>query len=194
MSRRRIAFASIAVVTVLCLVGVSVLAVAAGGSALAYEVNGTRVSQDDFDAQLHNISDEIAAAREKANQPESENPPDGTIVSSTTAALLNITILRALLRDAADAKGVKVTNDDRTAGEQAAQQSVQSFSQAPLTYQKGLIELFAYANALGLTDSDALNTFVAAQVKKADVYINPRYGTWSPRTGVCAPTGCAATG
>jgi len=42
MSRRRLAFASIAVVTVLCLVGVSVLAVAAGGSALAYEVNGTR--------------------------------------------------------------------------------------------------------------------------------------------------------
>ncbi len=56
MSRRRIAFASIAVVTVLCLVGVSVLAVAAGGSALAYEVNGTRVPQETVDGQLRELA------------------------------------------------------------------------------------------------------------------------------------------
>jgi hypothetical protein len=194
MNRRRLALASVAVFTILCVVGVSILAVAAGGSALAYEVNGSRVSQDDFDAQLHSISDEIADARTKANQPQSENPPEGTITSSTTAAVLNVTIINELLRSAADAKGVKVTADDRAAGKQAAQQSVQSFSQAPKTYQKALVEVFGYANALGLTGTDALNNFVAAQIKKADVYVNPRYGTWSPRSGVCPPTGCSTTG
>ena len=45
MRSRRVALASVAVFTILCVVGVSILAVAAGGSALAYEVNGTRMSQ-----------------------------------------------------------------------------------------------------------------------------------------------------
>ena len=29
-------------------------------------------------------------------------------------------------------------------------------------------------------------------VAKADVRVNPRYGRWNPRFGVCPPTGCAA--
>ncbi len=52
----------------------------------------------------------------------------------------------------------------------------------------------AYASALGLADTDALNAFLARQFPRADVYVNPRYGFWNPRYGVCPPTGCAATG
>ena len=57
MSRRRLAFASIAVVIVLCVIGVSIVAVAAGGSALAYEVNGSRTSQETVDDQLDGLAD-----------------------------------------------------------------------------------------------------------------------------------------
>jgi hypothetical protein len=192
MTPRRLALVSIAVVTVLCIVGVSVLAVAAGGSALAYQVNGNRVSQRDFDDRLHDIADSIE--KQSRGQTTQQTAPDGTLTSSITATVLNVSVLRDLLRDAADEKGVKLSAADLDAGKQSASQQVQSFDQTPKSYQKVVVEFLAYANALGLSDTDALNAFVAKQVKTADVYINPRYGTWNPRTGVCAPTGCSTTG
>src|SRR6516165_8999488 len=97
MSRRRLAYASIAVVAVLCLVGVAIVAVAAGGTALAYQVNGTRVSQRDFDKQL----DEIANT--KATKQVSHT--DGSIDSGTAAQVMNVNILRDILRDVADQRG-----------------------------------------------------------------------------------------
>jgi hypothetical protein len=188
MSRRSTAFASIAVVTVLCLVGVSILAVAAGGSALAYEVNGHRVSQQTVDGQL----DDIAGSK---GITESVKPTEGTVSSTVAAQVLTNSILRDLLRDAADRKGVKLTDADREAGQQVAQSQLgTNADQVPASYRNLIVETYAYANALGLADTDALSAFVTRQVKRADVYVNPRYGFWNPRFGVCPPTGCSATG
>ncbi len=106
MNRRRLAMASIAVVTVLCLVGVSILAVAAGGSALAYEVNGTRMSQDTIDSQL----DDIANTKGLATQ---VSHTEGSIDSKVAAQILTANIVLQVVRDAAERKGVKVTAADR---------------------------------------------------------------------------------
>jgi hypothetical protein len=188
MSRRRLALASIAVVTVLCVVGVAVLAVAAGGSALAYKVNGTQVSQRTVDAQL----DEIANAK---GVNASVRPTDGSVTSQVTATILTNRILRDLLRDAADRKGVKLSDADRKAGEQSATSQLgNNPAQVPASYRKVIAETYAYANALGFTDNTALGQFVGRQIKRADIYVNPKYGFWNPRRGVCPPTGCSTTG
>jgi hypothetical protein len=181
---RRLALASIAVVVVLCLVGVAVAATAAGGSALAYQVNGHRVSQRDFDDLL----DQIGNAKGVKNPSQ----PAGTVNSSLSASVMNLSILGDLLRGVAEQRGVELTDADRQAGKQAAESQVSSFSAAPKAYQDLLIDLFGYANALGLTDSTALNTELAKLIRQADVYVNPRYGRWTTSAGVCAPTGCAS--
>jgi hypothetical protein len=182
---RRLALASIAVVTVVCLVGVAVLAVAAGGSALAYEVNGNRTSQITVDNQLDDL-----AHNDLAKQ---SSHTTGSIDSTTTARLLNTNIVADLLQDAADRRGVELTAADRSAGKSAAQTSVgDSFSKLPESYRSLLTKLYAYANALGLEDDTALNDFLSGRIAKADVHVNPKYGFWNPRFGVCPPVGCQA--
>jgi hypothetical protein len=181
MSRRRLALASVAVFVVLCVVGVSILAVAAGGSALAYEVNGSRVSQQTVDGLL----DDLAHA--KATEKASTTP--GSIDSRATAQVLTLNIARDLLAVAAERKGVDVTDADR----RTAQESVgNQLDQYPASYRGLIIDLRAHGVALGLTTDEQLNTFLAKQFRRADVRVDPRYGVWNPKLGVCPPTGCAS--
>src|SRR5690242_9908342 len=143
MSRRSLAFTSIAVVTVLCIVGVSILAVAAGGSALAYQVNGNRVSQETLDGQLEDIANSKGVN-------ESVKPTDGTVTSQVAAQVLTNNILRDLLRDAAERRGVKLTAADRDAGKQAAKSQLgANADKVPASYRDLIVETYAYANALG---------------------------------------------
>src|ERR1700712_2134686 len=113
MSRRRLALASIAVVTVLGIVGVSILAVAAGGSSLAYEVNGSRTSQKTVDDLLHDIADSVPGSQTVSQTP-------GSVTSSVASQVLTTSILRDILHDAAESKGVQLTAADRAAGKQVA--------------------------------------------------------------------------
>jgi hypothetical protein len=186
MNRRRIAYAAVAVATVLCIVGVSVAAVATGGSALAYEVNGTRVSQRDFDRQLDDI------ANTKVTEQVSKT--SGSVDSRVTASVLQSNILRQLLRDAAAREGVNVTDADRAAAKDQLGSDLQGY---PAGYQELQVDFLAHVNALGtalgLSDENATTDYIRGLVRRADVHINPRYGFWSPRNGVCPPTGCSTT-
>lgn len=179
---RRLPLILVAVVTVLCVVGVSIAAVAAGGSALAYSVNGTRVSQKTIDGQLDDL------ANTKATTGASKT--DGSISSQAAAQVITINIVREVLRDAAERQGKKVTDQDR---KQARSSVVSQLSGYPSSYVDVAVDVQAYGNALGLQDSNALNAFLVQQFGKADVQVNPRYGTWHPRTGVCPPSGCVST-
>ncbi len=188
MNRRRLALVSVAVVTVLALVGVSILAVAAGGSALAYEVNGNRVSQDTVDGVLHDVADSVSSSG-SANQTVSQS--EGSVSSQVSSQILTTSILRDVLRDAAHRRGKQLTAADRAAGKATAKSQLgANAGQVPDSYRTIVEETYAYANALGLSSTDALNTFVTRELKRTDVYVNPRYGTWNPRYGVCPPTGC----
>jgi hypothetical protein len=183
MNRRRLALASIAVVTVLCLVGVSILAVAAGGSALAFEVNGTKTSQDKIDSQL----DDIANTKGLAQVSHTE----GSLDSKVAAQILTANIVLQVVRDAAERRGVKVTAADRAQAEKTIGTQLDKY---PASYRDLQTELQAHFVALGLDSNDKANAFVSQAVKRADVHVNPRYGFWNPRFGVCPPTGCSATG
>ena len=186
MRTRKFALASIAVVTVICIVGVAVLAVAAGGSALAYKVNDTRVSQQTVDDQLKDI-----AESKGINASVKASP--GSVNSTVAATIITNNILRDLLKGAADRKGVELTAADKAAGTSAVKSQLgTNFDRVPASYRDVLVETYAYANALGLSDSSALSAFAGREVKRADIYVNPRYGHWNPKVGVCPPTGCQA--
>jgi hypothetical protein len=180
---RRLALASIAVITVLCLVGVSILAVAAGGSALAYEVNGTRLSQHDFDQQLDDIANSKVA--EQASQ------TSGSIDSRIAAQVMTTNIVVQLLRDAAERRGVEVTEEDRA---QARESVGDQLDEYPASYRDLQLDLQSYLVALDLADNDTATAFLNRAVRRADVRVDPRYGFWNPRFGVCPPTGCSVAG
>lgn len=184
----RLALASIAVVTVLCVVGVAIAAVAAGGSAIAYSVNGTRVSQQTFDDQLDEIANNDATKKQASQT-------NGSVTSSVAAQVMNLNIFRDLLREAAHKRGVELTDADRAAGVSAAKTQLgTNYAGAPTGYRDLLANLFAYVKALGLTNS-TIDAFLGKQARAADVYVNPRYGQWRPaHGGVCPPSGCSTTG
>jgi len=183
MTPRRLALASIAVVTVLGLIGVGILVFAEGGSALAYEVNGHRMSQQNFDQQLGDIVHTKAGA--------AQSHSNGTIDSTTAAQVLQSNIVLEILKSAAERKGVTVTQADRNA---ARQQIGSQLDAAPDSYRNLSVELYAHLAALGLSSSAKINAFLNREIKRADIYVNPRYGTWNPRFGVCPPTGCLTAG
>jgi hypothetical protein len=181
MSRRRLALVAVAVVTVLCVVGVSIAAVAAGGQAFAYKVNGTRVSQSTVDDLLDDLADTKAT--------EQASSTDGSIDARATAQVLNLSIARELLRDAAARRDVDVTDADRAKVRSAVEQELKGY---PASYVDLVVDLQAHLAALGLTDQTQQSTFVARLFRRGDVYVNPRYGTWRGAKGVCPPTGCAS--
>ena len=177
MSRRRLAFASIAVVTVLCVVGVSVLAVAAGGSALAYEVNGTRVSQQTVDNQLDEFADNKGLGRGRRTRP-------GSVDSKITAQVLTVNIVLQLVRDAAERRGVKVTDADRRPGTHAS--SVPSSTSTRRATKPCIVELQSYFVALGLDPPRRPAPSSRHWSRRPTCGVDPKYGFWNPRYGVCA--------
>jgi hypothetical protein len=184
--KRNLPLIAIAVVVALGVIGVAIFAVAQGGSALAYEVNGSRVSQETFDGQLHDLASNDVT-KKQASQTE------GSVTSTISAQLMNLNIFRDLLREVASKRGVKLTAADRSAGVSAAKTQLgANYARAPKSYRDLLADLYAHVSALGLTNS-TINAFLAKQARTADVYVNPKYGFWNPRFGVCPPTGCAAS-
>jgi hypothetical protein len=176
MSRNRLALVAVAVVLVLCIVGVAIAAVSAGGQALAYKVNGNEGTQSTIDGQLDDL------AHSKATKKASSTK--GTIDSGAAAQVVTLNIVNDLLADEAARKGVKVTDADRN---QARSQLGTSFAGYPASYIDLAVDVQATAATLGLKD----NSFLVKQFRTADVYVNPRYGRWNPKRGVCPPTGCA---
>ncbi len=55
----------------------------------------------------------------------------------------------------------------------------------PAPLQRALLDNYAYPVALGLTTQEKVTAFFTAALKKSDIAIDPRYGSWNPRTGVC---------
>jgi hypothetical protein len=181
MNRRSVAYTAIVVIVVACLIGVSILAVAAGGSAFAYQLNGTKVSQHDFDQQLDDIADN--------QNTKTASHSEGSVDSAVTAQLMTLNIARDLLRDAADRRGVEVSDADRAKAKQAVGTQLDKY---PASYRNLILDLRSYGYALGLTSDNQLNSYLAKQLAKANVRVNPRYGFWNPKYGVCPPTGCAS--
>ena len=85
--KRRLPIIFVAVVTVICLVAASIAAVASGvnASAIAYQVNGTKVSQARVDHDLEALADAAYQSKIKQVFATSASTTDGAVSSSFTA-------------------------------------------------------------------------------------------------------------
>jgi hypothetical protein len=199
---RRLPLIFVAVLTLIGVVvaGVAIAASGVGGSAVAYAVNGTEVSQATVDHQLKEIADRRNVKNVAALFGTPATATKGSTSSSTTATWLTIQIRRELYRQAAAKANVKVSDADRAAVRRAFDQQLQSgnapfrVADLPRSVQDALLDVLAYPAALRLTSNAANNAFVTRAVRRSDISVDPRYGRWNARqAAVCAPTGCATT-
>ena len=203
--KRRLPLIFVAAVTVLCLVAASVAAVASGvsGSAVAYQVNGTKVSQATVDHELKALADTQYQSKIKQVFSAAAGTTDGAVSSSFTATWLDLQIRNELFRQALEKANVSVGTAEkekqRAVIDALIAQSGLTFKVAdlPAPLEDALLKNYAYPVALGLTTQAKVAAFFQAALRTADIRIDPRYGRWSPTHGVCAPTGCptsASTG
>ena len=198
--KRRLPLIFVAVITVLCVVGASIAGVAAGAnfSPVAYRVNDTKVSQATVDHDLKALADPDTAAKVEKVFGQAPTTTQGSVSSSFVATWLDLQIRNQLLRQGAEQAKVTVTDRDREAQRAVIDKLLDdnnvSFRLAdlPAPLERALLDNYAYPVALGLDTQEKVTAFFTAAVRKADIAIDPRYGSWNPNQGVCAPTGCAS--
>jgi hypothetical protein len=190
--KRRLPLIFVAVVTVICLVAVAVAAVAAGvdGSAVAYRVNGTEVSQATVDHELKWLAGSSSVKKNLKQQGVTLSNSDGSVNAGFAASWLTQRITVALLRQAAARRDVKVSSSARSSARKTLAKTLEG---APGHLLDTAVDYGLYQKALGLDTEAKASAFLTAALRKADVSVDPRYGSWNPRQGVCPPTGCAPT-
>ena len=199
--KRRLPLIFVAVLTVLGLVGATVAGVAASAnnfSPVAYRVNDTKVSQATVDHQLKALADPDTAPKVAKVFGASPTTTEGGVSSTFTATWLDLQIRNHLLAQGAEMAKVVVSDNDRDAQRGVIDKLLSdnnitfNLAALPDTLERALLDNYAYPVALGLDTQAKVTAFVTAAVRKADIAIDPRYGFWNPRQGVCAPSGCAS--
>jgi hypothetical protein len=188
--KRRLPLIFVAVVTVICLVAVAVAAVASGvgGSPVAYRVNATKVSQATVDNELQWLAGNKQV--KKNIEQQGGTTTDAAIASTFTASWLFQRIQADLFRQAARRQHAVVPAATLA---KLRQQFAKRYPHAPSSALDVLVDGVAYPQALGLDTDAKVSTFFQTAIPRADVSVDPRYGSWNPRQGVCPPTGCAPT-
>ncbi len=191
--KRRLPLILIAVITVLCVVGASIAAVAASAgnfSPVGYRVNDTKVSQATVDDDLEALADPDSAAKVAKVFGMSPTTTKGAVSANFATTWLDLQIRNELFRQGAEQAKVTVSDKDREAQraviDNLLQQNQVTFqvSDLPAPLEHALLDNYAYPKALGL-DSDAkVAAFFTAKLKRSDIWVDPRYGFWSPRHGV----------
>jgi hypothetical protein len=197
--KRRLPTSLVSVVIVLCVAAAAVAAVAAGvdGSPVGYSVNGTKVSQATVDDQLKELADRHAKTAIETLFQHSLATTDGAVSSQAAATWIDFQIRNELFRQAAARAKVTVSAAERTDLAKAIDAQLQTqnakfrLADLPPTLRTAFVDSNAYQAALKLDTNAKLSAFLAKAFRTADVTIDPRYGTWNPRQGVCPPSGCA---
>jgi SurA-like N-terminal domain len=181
----------VAVVAVLAVAGVIAAGVAAGVgfSPVAYRVNGTEVAQTTIDQELSWIAGSPAIRANAQQQGTTVSNTTGSITSALSASWLSQRIEGELLRQEADRRKVGVTDAARAKARKQIDQQVKG---APASLRDALTDYNVYLAALDVSSSD-LGSFLSGVAKRSDISVDPRYGFWNPRQGVCPPTGCASS-
>lgn len=189
--KRRLPLILVSIVIVLCVVGAVVAGVAAGSGSgsVAYSVDGNKVSQAKIDDELSWFANSPTVQKSVAAQGGTLKRSHGSINADLAAGWLTQRIEADVLRSQARRSKVTVTDAQRA---EVGKQVAARVKGAPASVRDTVIDLSAYVNALGFTSETELNSFFGQAFAKIDVTVDPRYGTWHPRQGVCPPSGCAA--
>jgi hypothetical protein len=183
----------------LIVAGVAIAASGVGGSAVAYRVNDAEVSQSTVDQDLKSLADKDSASEVKQVFGIDPSTTEGAVNSSFTASWLSLQIRNELFRQvAAKAKatvGEKERDAQRSVVNGLLKQGGLKFRLAalPKPMQDTLLAGFAYPAALKLDTDAQVTQFLGRALRQATVRVDPRYGRWTVRQGVCPPTGCAPT-
>jgi len=169
-----------------------------GFSPVAYRVNGTDVSQSTVDHDLRALADPAAGSRLQQIFGAAASTTTGAVSSSFSATWLNLQIRNELYRQGAEQAKTAITDRDREAQRPAIDKLLTDnrldfkLADLPEPLQRGLLDNYAYPVALGLDTQAKTTAFFTAALRKAKIWVDPRYGFWNPRQGVCAPTGCTS--
>lgn len=199
--KRRLPLIFVAVITVLCVVGATIAGVAASASnfsPVAYRVNDTKVSQATVDHDLKALADPDTAAKVEKVFGQSPTTTQGSVSASFAVTWLDLQIRNELLRQGAEKAEVDVTDRDRETQRQVVDTLLDNnnisfrLADLPAPLERALLDNYAYPVALGLDTPEKVAAFFTAAVRKSDIAIDPRYGSWNPKQGVCPPIGCAS--
>lgn len=200
--KRRLPLIFVAVITVLCVVAASIAAVAASAnnfSPVAYRVNGTEVSQATVDHQLKALADPDTAAKVAKVFGAAASTTEGAVSSSFTATWLDLQIRNELFRQGAEKANASIGDRDREAQRTVIDKLLAdngitfTLADLPDPLERALLDNYAHPVALGLDTPAKVTAFFTAALKRSDIWVDPRYGFWNPRQGVCAPSGCASS-
>jgi hypothetical protein len=188
--KRHLPLILVSAVIVICLAAAGVAAVAAGvdGTAVAYSVNSTKVSQSTVDDELHWLAGNQQIKKNVEQQ--GGLVTDASVDSKLTANWLSQRIQTDLLRQAAARQHVVVP---AATIRKLHAQATKRFPHAPGSAVDALVDYNAYVAAFGLDTATKQGTFFGTAIRRSHIAIDPRYGSWDPRQGVCPPTGCAPT-
>ncbi len=187
----RLPLVLVAVVAAICVVGAVVAGVAAGTgfSPVAYSVNGKQVSQNTVNDELSWLAHSPTVEKNIKSQGGTLSTTNGSITADVSANWLTQRIQVALMRQDAARRKITVSNSTRV---KLRKQLASQIKGAPNSLRDTFVDYNAYINALGFKTQSDLDTFVTKAFKSSNVTVDPRYGTWHPRQGVCPPSGCAA--
>jgi hypothetical protein len=195
---RRLPLLLVSAVVVLCLVGAIVAGVAAGSgfSPVAFSVYGSKVSQSDFDAELHQISDHPKVMQAVLGTPVESTT--GSLPAPATVAWLGLRIPVEMLRHEASTHGKVFTAAGRRATETSLaptlqQAGIASLAQLPSRVRRQVVDYFGYRQLLKLTDQTKYQQFVSRGLRRGKITVDPRYAKYGPR-GLCPTSGCTAAG
>jgi SurA-like protein len=171
---------------------VVVLAVTIGGglltrsNATAATVNGHQISQSSFTDLLNAYRNNPAIASQLTDG-------QGHVTAEATARLLQGVVFAELVRAELDHRNVSVSAGDialarKSLTDNNPKNVIDGFPKSFIDEQsRRSAEVVALQKALGDTDGSKLQAWLVSALRKADVSIDPRYGTFDAR----APNGQA---
>jgi hypothetical protein len=169
-----------------------VLAVTIGGGVLtrsnatAATVNGRRISQSSFTDLLNAYRDNPAIASQLTDG-------QGHVTADATARLLQGLVFAELVREELDHRNISVSAGDIALARQSLTANnpkavIQGFPKSFIDEQsRRSAEVVALQKALGDNDGSKVLAWLVNALRKANVSIDPRYGTFDAR----APNGQA---
>jgi hypothetical protein len=193
---RRLPLILVAGVLVLCVIGVIVVGVTAGSSfgAVAYSVDGTKVSQQTVNDDLKALAGHPTLAKDFFGV----NPfktTDGAVASSGAASWLTLRVELDVLRSSTVTKPTAAELQQARSSTLSQLQSDanihREFLALPRAMQDAIVEINLYAAAA--QNSSAQSRQITRAFRHAHVTVDPKYGFWNAkRLTVCPPTGCPA--
>jgi hypothetical protein len=177
-------------IVVVVVVGTVVVLTTVDSSPTALTINSQQVSEQTLTSELRAFSDSSLFANNYQQSGLTFRTTPGAVNSVAGAQWVAFRVGEALMREALENEGAKVTQSDLDATRKSLRSALDGMGSAAADQ---LVRLQASFNKLvDVTGSEADARAALEKVaENADVTISPRFGAWNAkRLAVCPPSGC----